>query len=189
VRYGVAGDKATSGKRWVFVDDGKTVVPMTVKTSDIRRGEWFGSDRRLGIIPAGTPFHHIGCGEPGVILNRVRGEYVCKVMDITCLVNYNLIEIDRLDRKKFSLWQKLEWRPSISPGTRADVYRDDGSVCNECGLRASGMEMHHKTYARWGFEYPEDLELLCRDCHRSRHYRGSKFFGDPEQMKAMRVAR
>lgn len=32
------------------------------------------------------------------------------------------------------------------------------------------LEVHHRSYARRGFEQPEDLIVLCHDCH-SRHHR------------------
>ena len=44
----------------------------------------------------------------------------------------------------------------------AALARDQG--CRLCG--ASGdLEVHHRSYARWGHEGLEDLTTLCRGCH------------------------
>lgn len=41
--------------------------------------------------------------------------------------------------------------------------------CESCGQRNATLDVHHKTYERLGFELPEDLEVLCRDCHEIEH--------------------
>jgi hypothetical protein len=55
--------------------------------------------------------------------------------------------------------------------------------CQSCGIRprakhrcalsfGEGLNVHHKTYAHRGFEYPDhldDLEVLCRACHSRKH--------------------
>jgi 5-methylcytosine-specific restriction endonuclease McrA len=45
-------------------------------------------------------------------------------------------------------------------------------ACHQCALCPSTthLEVHHKTYARRGFEAPEDVVVLCEDCH-TRHHR------------------
>ena len=40
--------------------------------------------------------------------------------------------------------------------------RDRG--CRLCGADA-GLEVHHRTYARWGCEQLDDVTVLCRSCH------------------------
>lgn len=47
-------------------------------------------------------------------------------------------------------------------------------TCEGCEVRGycCGLDVHHKTYEHRGFEFPdhlEDLEVLCRDCHKKRH--------------------
>jgi len=43
-----------------------------------------------------------------------------------------------------------------------------GCKCNRCG--DFGNDVHHKTYERvGGYELLEDLEVLCRDCHKAHH--------------------
>lgn len=41
--------------------------------------------------------------------------------------------------------------------------------CERCGAYNVSLDVHHKTYERLGFEAPEDLEVLCRDCHNKAH--------------------
>ncbi len=41
--------------------------------------------------------------------------------------------------------------------------------CHGCGLRNVPLEIHHRTYKRFGKEYLRDLMALCRDCHQSAH--------------------
>jgi hypothetical protein len=40
--------------------------------------------------------------------------------------------------------------------------------CQECG-RSGELHVHHLTYERRGEELPEDLIVLCKDCHAKVH--------------------
>jgi 5-methylcytosine-specific restriction endonuclease McrA len=40
--------------------------------------------------------------------------------------------------------------------------------CRKCNNR-TGLQLHHKTYARMGAELLDDLEPLCSGCHRRLH--------------------
>ncbi len=58
--------------------------------------------------------------------------------------------------------QSAEWRE------RANVAkRRVGNRCQVCNRPATSvtLEAHHRTYERLGKERPEDLTVLCRDCH------------------------
>jgi 5-methylcytosine-specific restriction endonuclease McrA len=44
----------------------------------------------------------------------------------------------------------------------AALVRDQG--CRLCGTRDE-LEVHHRSYTRWGRERLEDLTTLCRGCH------------------------
>jgi 5-methylcytosine-specific restriction endonuclease McrA len=50
---------------------------------------------------------------------------------------------------------------------RKVIARDHGK-CTNCGSRKR-PQVHHKRYSVWGHEPLEDLELLCRNCHRLAH--------------------
>lgn len=53
---------------------------------------------------------------------------------------------------------------------KAAVIRHRGYRCERCGAEPStGLQLHHRTYERLGHELPEDVELLCADCHREEH--------------------
>jgi 5-methylcytosine-specific restriction endonuclease McrA len=38
-------------------------------------------------------------------------------------------------------------------------------VCNASRNDGAILDAHHRTYARLGHEKPEDITVLCRDCH------------------------
>lgn len=42
---------------------------------------------------------------------------------------------------------------------------------NQCALCSSAehLDVHHKSYARRGFEQSEDVVVLCRECHHRHH--------------------
>jgi 5-methylcytosine-specific restriction endonuclease McrA len=41
--------------------------------------------------------------------------------------------------------------------------------CQDCGSGDWPLEVHHKTYARLGYEPAGDLVVVCNQCHRRRH--------------------
>jgi 5-methylcytosine-specific restriction endonuclease McrA len=60
-----------------------------------------------------------------------------------------------------------------SPQWRARSQRTlllAGGTCQRCG-RAPAREAHHLTYDRLGFERDDDLQALCKACHRAAHGR------------------
>lgn len=56
------------------------------------------------------------------------------------------------------------WRANRQPA----LDRADGA-CEECGDHAKILHVHHLTYRRLFNELPEDLRVLCEDCHRLAH--------------------
>jgi hypothetical protein len=58
-----------------------------------------------------------------------------------------------------------------SPGwqaTRQEALMRAGRRCRHCGA-PDALEVHHLTYERLGNERPDDLAVLCRDCHQLEH--------------------
>lgn len=51
---------------------------------------------------------------------------------------------------------------------KAAIIRYRGAWCERCGS-TDRLELHHRTYERLGYELPEDVELLCWNCHRREH--------------------
>ena len=59
--------------------------------------------------------------------------------------------------------QSRRWREIIAPPIRERAR----GHCESCRRKTARLEVHHKTYARFGGrELPQDLEALCEDCHR-----------------------
>ena len=57
-----------------------------------------------------------------------------------------------------------------SAAWRAKAYAAKQRVgwrCQVCNRHHSqiGLDAHHRTYERLGREFPEDITVLCRDCH------------------------
>lgn len=50
----------------------------------------------------------------------------------------------------------------------AEVKLLRGNRCEVCGSR-NDLHAHHLTYERRGHEAPEDLQVLCKDCHAKAH--------------------
>jgi 5-methylcytosine-specific restriction endonuclease McrA len=55
------------------------------------------------------------------------------------------------------------WRRKASAARKRAGYR-----CQRCHANAR-LDVHHKTYARLGYELPKDLIALCRPCHETEH--------------------
>jgi hypothetical protein len=52
---------------------------------------------------------------------------------------------------------------------RRDALEAAGYVCQGCFVRRVRLDVHHVSYARRGAEQPEDVLVLCRDCHGLAH--------------------
>lgn len=75
------------------------------------------------------------------------------------------------------------FRPTIPAATRRAVNRRSGGCCENCGLMLP-LELHHLHYETVGWERPDDLKALCRDCHRSEHVdMVGEFWRDPQDME------
>jgi hypothetical protein len=60
--------------------------------------------------------------------------------------------------------------------------------CSVCGARKS-LQVHHLNYLHLGDEQDEDLEVLCRDCHREKHDLPRIKKKSSQQLLARRVRR
>jgi 5-methylcytosine-specific restriction endonuclease McrA len=52
--------------------------------------------------------------------------------------------------------------------TRRRALERAGFRCAKC-QRSKRLHVHHLTYARFGNENDEDLQVLCERCHRALH--------------------
>lgn len=92
-----------------------------------------------------------------------------------------------------------DFRAPIPAEVRYAVLRRAEGCCERCGC-ARPVEMHHTTYRRYevtgfvgdaleavfGYETPDILLALCRDCHLSEHIVRGEFYRDPEEAAAER---
>jgi 5-methylcytosine-specific restriction endonuclease McrA len=87
-------------------------------------------------------------------------------------------------------------RKPIPPAVRTAVLKRAAGQCEDCGA-VTALELHHRTYSDprysqfwpdapeiFGNETPDELDALCRDCHRGRHVFMGEFYADPEERDA-----
>ena len=68
----------------------------------------------------------------------------------------------------FATWYPIYLRSPHWQRTRKLALKRAGHRCESC--KATGpLEVHHLTYVRLRQELPEDLRVLCRDCHADVH--------------------
>jgi hypothetical protein len=66
---------------------------------------------------------------------------------------------------------------------RGEALAFYGCVCNRC--KEHGTDVHHKTYDRvGGGELMEDLEVMCRECHKA-HHEAERFTSRPRGIRTI----
>lgn len=50
---------------------------------------------------------------------------------------------------------------------KRELISERGNRCERCTRETNSLELHHKHYKSLGQELPDDLELLCADCHKA----------------------
>jgi 5-methylcytosine-specific restriction endonuclease McrA len=53
-------------------------------------------------------------------------------------------------------------------GKKFDVFRRDGYICQICKSNPAS-QVHHLTYERFGDEPLDDLQAVCKPCHKEHH--------------------
>jgi 5-methylcytosine-specific restriction endonuclease McrA len=48
---------------------------------------------------------------------------------------------------------------------KGEIIEQRGNRCERCGAENVSLALHHLHYRSLGNEQPEDVELLCRECH------------------------
>jgi 5-methylcytosine-specific restriction endonuclease McrA len=88
--------------------------------------------------------------------------------------------------------KKYDWYIERSPGWKAVRYwalERAGYKCQKCGAAsvfcAGGiggvvLHVHHLNYDHLGHEWPEDLVVLCEQCHKAEHEAMAKEKTSPE---------
>jgi len=73
-------------------------------------------------------------------------------------------------------------KPPIPAETRLAVLQRAQGFCEDC-WGAYPLELHHLSYESVGCETPDDLDALCRECHKKRHIDlNGDWWNDPEEM-------
>ena len=76
---------------------------------------------------------------------------------------------DRAEKRLFDLWYQQGYlRSSNWKLKKRRILQRAGHRCERCRAEEK-LDVHHKTYERLRYELPEDLEALCRECHREAH--------------------
>lgn len=86
-----------------------------------------------------------------------------------------------LTKKVFSKKEKAQRRKEYQDYLHSAAWKNKrqyiletrNCTCERCGDMPELylLHVHHKTYARIFNELPEDLELLCKPCHKKEHKR------------------
>jgi hypothetical protein len=66
-------------------------------------------------------------------------------------------------KKYYNYLKSNEWK-----SIRLDLLEIRGEKCERCAS-VNNLQVHHLTYDNLFNEAPEDLEILCRSCHKKEH--------------------
>ncbi len=78
-----------------------------------------------------------------------------------------LLEISRLRSLPYDDYLNTEHWQSV----RQKALERDGHRCRVCNSTEQ-LNVHHRSYERRGFEEPEDVTTLCKECHQTFHENG-----------------
>lgn len=83
-----------------------------------------------------------------------------------------LFEVDQTVEQAIAALRKLPYAQYLRTAhwqrVRELALEQAGHTCDLCGQRHQ-LEVHHRTYARLGFERQSDVIVLCHECHRDHH--------------------
>lgn len=93
----------------------------------------------------------------------------CRITGIP-ISNHRLQQLNTMDYQEYL--RTDEWKVR-----RDEMLERAGESCQVCN-RSNRLEVHHRTYERRGNEAPEDLTVLCQECHGLFHrHRGMPVSG------------
>lgn len=72
-----------------------------------------------------------------------------------------------LIRQNWEFWYPIYLQDAAWIALRNQILGSAGWRCEFCSNHAE--EVHHKTYVNVGNEAPEDLQAVCRRCHKRLH--------------------
>jgi len=116
------------------------------------------------------------------ILSQLHGEHIldfykdqalirgCDWYDVYASAFYRKAEDDEDDSESLTHKQKyyIYLRSEKWKTFKSSLIEQRGLNCEKCGKNGS-LDAHHLTYERIFNELPEDIILLCKDCHKKEH--------------------
>lgn len=95
------------------------------------------------------------------------GPFACQLPESMCNPPLDSKPKDKPRRKRFkdygTYMRSKEWRI-----TRQDAIRTHLGQCDVCGAK-DGLRVSHKHYRTLYEESPDDLDVLCADCHDNKY--------------------
>jgi 5-methylcytosine-specific restriction endonuclease McrA len=103
------------------------------------------------------------------VLAQSEAEFAVKKAEYLRLeyMRYRLLELKDMPYREYL--ETHEWQR-----TRKDALKRADRKCQLCNAEGTELHVHHKTYERRGEELPEDLIVLCKDCHAKFHDKEAK---------------
>ena len=77
---------------------------------------------------------------------------------------YPIVLFFRRLYNNYIYYPSSHWKATAKHMRRLAFY-----TCQDCGRTDRPLDVHHLSYKRLGHERPEDLRVLCRECHNKRH--------------------
>ena len=94
-------------------------------------------------------------------------EILRELRSIVARENGSVSSVNKTWKKRYQEYIKSDvWK------NRTDIMkRKFGNRCQVCNQSEKDitLHVHHRTYERLGLELPEDLTLLCKNCHLHHH--------------------
>lgn len=88
------------------------------------------------------------------------------------VVRLTVQDVDRCVEAGIAVLRRMPYREYLRTQhwarQRTFAQERAGQRCELCG-QDDRLDVHHRSYARVGFEQPDDLIVLCVDCHRDHH--------------------
>jgi hypothetical protein len=97
--------------------------------------------------------------------NRARDRFAKERDDAHQSREQHRAYVDHLKSLPYSEYLKTDHWQSV----RKMALYMGGHECALCTSRGPRLDVHHRTYKNLGDERPDDLTVLCRECHKRHH--------------------
>lgn len=128
---------------------------MTLKMYDIEMDYGFAGEHESEIT--GVYLAMMMTAQAELALAKIKFEFLRE--------EYYKLRKEELKKMPYKDYLKsCEWQSK-----RKTALKDADYKCQLCGVADTEMHVHHKNYDRRGEELPEDLIVLCKNCHAKHH--------------------